>query len=63
MSNCFLARFDGGNHRGHDCLTVRNGVGQQVRRGLVRSCHERFAVERSVLLFLVQRRTLVFVLV
>ena len=34
---------------------------QQIPRGLVRSCHERFAVGCSVLLFLVQRRTVVFV--
>ena len=40
---------------------MQSGVGQQIRRGLVRSSHERFAVGRSVLLFLVQRRTLVFV--
>ena len=59
--HCLLARFDNGNHRVPNCLTVRNGVGQQIPRGLVRFCHERFAVGCSVLLSLVQRRTLVSV--
>ena len=61
VSNCLLTHFDNGNHHLHNGLTVGDCIGQQIPRGLVRSCHERFAVGCSVLSFLVQRRTLVFV--
>ena len=59
VSNCLLARFNRGNRHVHNCLTVRNGVGQQIPRGFDRFFDECFAVGCVVLLFLVQRRTLV----
>ena len=61
ISNCLLARFNRGNRHVYNCSTVRNGVDQQIPRGLIRFCDEYFAVVCFVLLFLVQRRTLVLV--
>ena len=61
ISDCLLARFNRLNHHVHNCLTVRNGVGQQIPRGLVRFCDKCFAVGYFVLLSPVQRGALVVV--
>ena len=61
MSNCHQTCFRRWSHHVHDRSTVRNCVGQRNPHDLIRFCDECGAVGYFVLLFLVQRHTLVLV--